>query len=330
MRIHHPEAPLSGEDRIKCHNCAMGFTRVSVGANLAMAGIKLAVGFLTGSRALIAASLYSINDAFSAIIAMVSLKLGRRPANETFAYGHGKVEFVAVAGMSFLLAAGVFLVMYESVGDLAKGVKGPPHVIAAGVAILAAMGNWLLAQRGFCGAKYLQSPTLHTSAEHNEADALSSLAVLVGVAGGAVGFHSLDRYIAIFETIHVLALSGALLGRSINGLMDHALSEPDTLKLRAACERTAGVIQVTGLKSRMVGGYTWVDVVLVVARDLSVKQADAICEEVREALRRAIAIDVKAHIRFKPEESFAASATEPGAKAAELPGGPEPRLEGAV
>ena len=300
----HPEAPLKGEDRVRCHNCAMRFARVSVWANLAMATIKLAVGLLTGSRALSAASLYSINDAFSAIIAMVSLKLGRRPANESYAYGHGKVEFVAVAGMSFLLAAGVFLVMYESVGDLVKGVKAPPHLIAAGVAVLASIGNWLLAQRGFCGARYLQSPTLHTCAEHNEADALSSLAVLVGITGGALGYHSLDRYIAIFETVHVLGLSGALLGRSINGLMDRALAEVDTVKLRSACERTTGVVKVLLMRTRMVGGYAWVDVVVLVSKELSVKQADGICEQVREALSHAVAVEVKAQIRFRPDDNL--------------------------
>jgi cation diffusion facilitator family transporter len=300
----HPEAPLKGEDRTRCQNCAMRFARVSVWSNLVMAAIKLAVGVLTGSRALSAAALYSINDAFSAIIAMVSLRLGRRPANEDYAYGHGKVEFVAVAGMSFLLAAGVFLVMYESVGDLMKGVKAPPHLVAAGVAILASISNWLLAQRGFCSARYLQSPTLHTCAEHNEADALSSLAVLVGITGGALGYHSLDRYIAIFETVHILGLSGALLGRSINGLMDSALSEVDTVKLRVACERTQGVVKVISMKTRMVGGHAWADILLVVSKDLNVNQADEICERARDAMRHALSVEVKAQIRFRPDDDL--------------------------
>lgn len=291
-------------DRARCYGCALRFTRISVWANLAMAAIKLAVGVLTGSRALSAAALYSVNDAFSAIIATMSLKLVRRPANENYAYGHGKVEFVAVAAMSFLLASGVFLVMYESVGDLVKGVKAPPHMVAAGVAVLAAVGNWLLAQRGFCVARHCQSPTLHTCAEHNEADALSSVAVLVGVAGGALGFHSLDRYIAIFETVHVLALSGALLGRSINGLMDRALPEADAMKLRAACERTVGVVRVLRMTTRLVGGYAWVDLMIVVSRTLTVNEAHEICQRVREAMRSAAPIDVNIQVRFRPNDNL--------------------------
>jgi cation diffusion facilitator family transporter len=296
---------MKGEDHARCTGCAMGFVRVSVWANLVMAAIKLAVGWMTGSRALMAASLYSINDAFSAIIATVSLKLGRRPANESYPYGHGKVEFIAVAGMSFLLAAGVFLVMYESIGDLAAGVTAAPiQVVAAGVAVVAAIGNWLLAQRGFCVARYLQSPTLHTCAEHNEADALSSLAVLVGIAAGSLGFHSLDRYIAIFETVHVLGLSGALLGRSINGLMDHALPDSDTARLRAACEKTEGVLKIPSLRTRMVGGYGWVDVLIVVSSSLTVDAANEICERVRAAMRRAVSVEVRAQIRFRPDDNL--------------------------
>ena len=295
---------LTAEERKRCYSCAQRFTRLSVVVSLAMAAVKFGVGLLTGSRALSASALYSMNDAFSAVIAIVSLNVARRPADATYPYGRGKTEFMAVAGMSVTLAAGVFLVLFESISDIARGVKAPPHLIAGCVAVLVAVSNWLLAKRGFCCASHLSSPTLHNAAEHAEADALSSVAVLVAVVGGALGYHSLDQYIAVFETVHLLGLSGAMLGRSINGFLDHALPEAEANRIHQACKQTDGVVRVANVKSRMLGGHALADIVLIVSRELSVDEAHGICESAREAIRTACAIEVVTHIRFKPDDNL--------------------------
>jgi len=295
---------LTAEERKRCYSCARRFTRLSVTVSLMMAAVKFAVGTLTGSRALSASALYSINDAFSALIAIVSLKMARRPADNDYPYGRGKVEFLAVAGMSVTLAGGVFLVLFESIGDISRGVKAAPHLVAGGVAILVGISNWVLAKRGFCCGHQLSSPTLHNSAEHAEADALSSVAVLVGVVGGAFGFHSLDQYVAIFETIHLLALSGAMLGRSINGFLDHALPEAEAAKIRSACEQTPGVLGVGSVKTRMHGGQAIVDAVVTVASGLNVSEAHAICERVREAILNTSSMDIITYIRFRPDDNL--------------------------
>jgi cation diffusion facilitator family transporter len=295
---------LTEEERKRCHSCAQRFTRLSVTVSLMMAAVKYSVGVLTGSRALTASALYSVNDAFSAVIAIVSLKMAGRPADSDYPYGRGKVEFLAIAGMSVTLAGGVFLVLFESIGDITRGVKAAPHLVAGGVAILVGISNWVLAKRGFCCGHKLNSPTLHNSAEHAEADALSSVAVLVGVVGGAFGFHSLDQYVAIFETIHLLALSGAMLGRSINGFLDHALPEAEARKIYDACARTPGVLGVGGVKTRMHGGQVIADIVVVVSSGLSVSGAHAICEQARAAVLNVSSADIIMNIRFRPDDNL--------------------------
>jgi len=300
----HQRVRLTEEERKRCYSCAQRFTRLSVTVSLFMAAVKYAVGTLTGSRALTASALYSINDAFSAVIAIVSLKMARRPADTDYPYGRGKVEFLAVAGMSVTLAGGVFLVLFESIGDITRGVKAAPHLVAGGVAILVGISNWVLAKRGFCCGHKLNSPTLHNSAEHAEADALSSVAVLVGVVGGAFGFHSLDQYVAIFETVHLLALSGAMLGRSINGFLDHALPEAEARKIHDACAQTPGVLGVSSVKTRMHGGHVIADIVVTVSSGLSVSEAHAICEQARQAVVNATSMEVMTYIRFRPDDNL--------------------------
>lgn len=293
---------LKNSARIHCDRCAESFVGVCMWADISLAIIKSVAGVLTGSRALTASALYSVNDFFSAVIAMISLKVSRQPADREHAYGYGKFEFIAVIAITILLVGGVVLVMYEAIVELMEGVTAPPHLIAGGVAIIAAVSNWKLAQRGFCIARHLQSPALHTCAKHNHSDAMSSLAVFVSVMGGVMGFHSLDQYVAIYETVDILVLSGALLNKSLQGLMDRSIPQDDVDKIRAACERIKGVVRIIDMKAREAGAYAWADVTVAVPSSFSVDEAHQVCLNVQNSIRDSVKIKIEAQVRFRPDD----------------------------
>ncbi len=168
----------------RCDGCGMRFSVLNLFVNLFLGIIKGVVGFVSGSHALKAGVLYSINDVLTAIIVIVGLKAGTRPADDEHAYGHGKAEFIAIAVMSIVMVAGVFFVVYYSVIDILRGLTEAPHVSALFVAILCFVAGELLARMGFCSAKHSNgSVALKSSAKHDRADALSSFAVVVGVGG---------------------------------------------------------------------------------------------------------------------------------------------------
>ena len=280
----------------------MQFTKLNLVFNTALAVTKGVVGFLSGSRALVAGALYSINDVLSAIIVIISLKVGRRPADEEHTYGYGKAEFVALALMSFVMVAGVFFIIFYSVVDIVRGVEGPPHVASLPVAALAVVTNEYLARRGFCAARTLGgSPALYTSAEHNRADALSSIAVLIGVGGATLGLHVLDQIVAIIETAHICWLSGTLFGRSARGLMDTALPREEIDHVARSCYQVDGVLRVLQIRTRLAGTVTWVDVVFTVSRELAVAQAAEVADRVQAQVIAALNRKISVHVRFLAE-----------------------------
>lgn len=287
-------------DRSRCLSCGLRFSVINLLANLALAIVKGLVGFISGSRALLACSLYSIHDVLSAIIVMVSLKVGRRPADKEYAYGYGKAEFIAIGVMSFVMMAGVFFIIYYSVIDIIRGVEGPPHVAALVVAGLSLVASEFLARMGFCAARHLDnSPSLRSSAEHNRADALSSLAVVVGVGGATMGLHVLDQIVAILETLHICWLSGRFFGMAVKGLMDTSLPDHEVEHISRACSRVPGVLEVVALRTRRAGMESWADVAVKVSGNLSVGQAHEIAVRVSVAIREALNRSVKTHVRFK-------------------------------
>lgn len=295
----------------RCMACGMRLSFVNLAANLALAALKALVGTMAGSRALVAAALYSINDVLSAFIVMVSLRASRRPPDEDHAYGHGKVEFVAIGVVSLVLAAGVFFILYFSLIDIVRGQVDAPHGVALIVAALALASNWLLSQRGFCAARYLDSPALHSAAEHNRADAISSLAVFVGVGSAYLGLHIMDRLVAVFEALHILWLGGTLFGRSLKGLMDTAVDPAEVARIRRACRRVEGVLGVEAVRTRLSGAEVLADVVVTVPATLTVEQAHAVTKRVRRAAIRALPRTVRAHVAFRPAEASACATAGP-------------------
>jgi cation diffusion facilitator family transporter len=275
------------------------YSKLNLAVNSALAAVKILVGILSGSRALVAAAMYSINDVLSGIIFIVTLKVGTAPPDRKHPYGHGKAEFVAIALMSIILAVGVFLLLYFSLIDIVRGVTAPPHFIALGVAIIALIANGLLAKKGFCAARFYKSPALHTIAEHNQADAYSSAAVLVGVGGAALGFHVLDQIVAVFEALHILWLGGCLLGKSLKGLMDHSLPPGQTKALERTVAAVEGVVEVVALRTRSAGTEFQADIIVGVPDKYSVDEAQQVCARVAERVRKFRGMTLRTHIGFR-------------------------------
>jgi cation diffusion facilitator family transporter len=293
-----PPAPHSAPEPRRCQACGNQFSLLNLVINLALAVIKTLIGLLASSRALLASALYSINDVLSAIIVLISMRVARRPADEDHTYGHGKAEFVAIGIVSTVLAGGVIFILFFSVADILKGVQAPPHLIALLVAAATMATNEFLARRGFCAARHLGSPALRTSAEHNRADAISSVATLIGVGGAALGLHLLDPIVAVFETLHIIWLSGSLLGHALRGLMDASLPPEKVAAISGACSRLPGVEGVVNLRTRQAGPQSWVDMEVAVAAGISVQEAHAVTRQVQGTIEGVIGRNVSTQVKF--------------------------------
>jgi len=282
-----------------CDQCALQFSWLTLAANSGLGVLKIAVGIMAGSKALIASALYSINDVLSAMVVIISMRIARRAPDDSHPYGYGKAEFVAVGLVSVILAGAVVYIIAHSMVVLVSRTAVPPHLIVLPVAALAMATNEYLARRGLCAAERTQSPVTHTAAEHNRADAISSLAVMIGLGGASLGLGFVDPIIAIFEAVHIVWLAGALLGQSLRGLMDAALPPAAEARIARACRKVPGVHDLVGLRSRQVGAYAWVDAEVQVAAGTDVDRAAAICRDVQRAIRDALPQIARSQVKFR-------------------------------
>lgn len=286
---------------------AIRFAGMCLAVNTLMASFKIIVGLLSGSHALLASALYSINDIMTSMAVAISIRLGHRQPNSEYPYGYTKAEYIAAGMVSLIITMGVFFMFFFSVIDIITGVPGPPHFTAIALASVSMVTSWVLARRGHVLAQALQSPVLNTHAEHHHADAEGSLLAIIGVGGALLGWHTFDRLIAVVETLHLIALAGVLLARSIKGLMDSAMEEDDLRLVEEACVEVEGVRDVVKVRSRQAGRRTWVDVAVAVSPRLKVAQAHRICNEVSAAVNGVLGTGVSTQVRFQGPNHVAAN-----------------------
>lgn len=112
-----------------------GTVLVALAANLGIAVAKITAGLLSGSSAMLAEGAHSVADTTNQVFLLISLRLSRRPPDETHPFGYGKERFFwsLLAAVGIFVSGAVFSV-YEGVHGLLSGESaGASYLIAYAV-----------------------------------------------------------------------------------------------------------------------------------------------------------------------------------------------------
>src|SRR4051812_9455493 len=95
--------------------------------NVAVACTKGGYGWLTGSIALGSDAIHAVLDASSNVLALVSLRLARVPADDRHPYGRQKIEILAAVGIGVLIVFGLVELCEAAIRSLI-GKTPTPHI----------------------------------------------------------------------------------------------------------------------------------------------------------------------------------------------------------
>jgi len=238
----------------------IGITLLGSAVNAGLAALKLGLGFLGGSTALVADGVHSLSDLATDLVVLGGIRLASRPADRSHAFGHGKFETLAGVLVALaLIGAGAWLIR-EAAAGLAHPQGAPRSglvMAVAGVSILAKEALYRATTRT---ALRLHSTALQANAWHHRSDALSSVAVLLGGATTALGYPIGDKVAAIAVGGMVLMAAASILRRAFHELLEGALSEEEKLAISQAIESVEGVQGWHRLRTRRLGRQALVDV----------------------------------------------------------------------
>lgn len=277
-------------------NIAIG----SIAVGLVVFALKLAAYQLTGSVALYSDALESVVNVVSAIIALLAVRAGRRPADDTHPYGHGKVEYFSAVLVGALIVVAAIMILREAYQGFVAPQPFEANPVGFGANALATVINliwcWVLLRTG----RTDRSPALLADGKHLMADVLTSVGVLAGVGLALLtGWYVLDVVLATAVALAILWSGWRLIGESIGGLMDAAVPDRVLNQIREIISDNAdGALEAHDLRTRHAGQATFIEFHLVVPGDMTVSEAHDICDRLEKALRAGVS---PAHITIHVE-----------------------------
>ena len=273
--------------------------------DLLLGVFKILFGVVSQSQALIADGIHSLSDLATDVIVIYAAKHAHTEADEEHPYGHGRFETVATVGLGVALLAVAVGIGIDATLRLFHPEKLLiPSVAALVVAAISIVSKEAIYHYTMRVARKYKSNMLRANAWHSRSDAISSVVVLVGVAGSMAGLHYLDAIAAIGVALMIAKIGWDLAWHSIRELVDTALEAERVEAIRQTILEVDGVVSLHVLRTRRMAGEALVDVHIQVAPHISVSEGHYVSETVRARVIKEIeeVADVMVHIDPENDE----------------------------
>ncbi|MGQ9658638.1 MAG: cation diffusion facilitator family transporter [Thermochromatium sp.] len=271
--------------------------------NLALSVIKILVGLLGHSQALVADGIHSLSDLFSDALVYVAGHHASQQPDQNHPYGYARYETIATLTLGLLLLLVAIGIGWDSVRRLFKpDALLQPDTLAL-VTTLVAIGVkewlywWTLAQ-----AKRVGSDLLRANAWHHRSDSISSLVVLIGILGALAGLTYLDAISAFIVALMIARIAWELGWGAVNELVDAGLESERIAKVAQTIRSVGGVRDIHMLRTRRLGGQILADVHVLVDPDISVSEGHMISVLVEQRLKREISEMEDVIVHIDPED----------------------------
>ncbi len=283
LRPHSHDSTMAVDSALESSARGTRALVVSLGVLAATAAVQAVVAVVSGSVALLGDTLHNAADAMTALPLGLAFWLGRRPANRRYTYGYGRSEDLAGIVIVVLIAASSALAAYEAVHRLA-GDGQVRHLWAVAVAALVGfVGNEAVARYRIRVGNDIGSAALVADGLHARTDGYTSLSVLLGAGGVALGWQWADPAVGLLITVAILAVLRDAAREVYRRLMD-AVDPALVDQVDAVLLDTPGVVDVGTTRLRWIGHRLRAECSVVVAADLTVAAGHRIAEECEHRL----------------------------------------------
>ncbi|MGI9342879.1 MAG: cation diffusion facilitator family transporter [Gammaproteobacteria bacterium] len=250
--------------------------------NLFLSVVKVVVGVIGNSQALVADGIHSLSDLASDAMVLVAVKFGSQEADDEHPFGHARFETVATVGLGVLLLLVAGGIAMDAVDRIANPeLLLQPGLLALAGAIVSIVTKEWMYWYNIRVARQLNSQLMRANAWHHRSDAISSVIVLIGIVGTMAGFPYLDAVGAIGVSLMIGKIGWDLGWGGVRELVDTGV-DPETLaSIRATIESVAGVHSFHQLRTRRMGDKILVEAHVLVGNQATVSEGHMISDKVR-------------------------------------------------
>ena len=271
---------------------------LSIVTYLFLSGMKLLIGYLTGSEALYADGLNNSTDIIASIAVLIGLRLSQRPPDSDHAYGHWKSETIASLIASLIMMVVGVQVLLNGIGSMFEGHEEAPDILAAYVGIFSFIIMYLVYRYNKHLAEKINSQSVMAAAKDNLSDAWVSIGTSAGIFGSQLGMPWLDTVTALLVGLLICKTAWDIFREASHHLSDGFDEEKIALYQQSIMELDC-VKGVKEIKGRNYGNNEVIDIVIYVDSSLNIQEAHDIATLVEKELTKKFGV-YNVHVHVEP------------------------------
>jgi len=225
---------------------------------------------------------------------------GRRPPTRRYTYGYGRAEDLAGVAIVVLIAASSALTAVVALTRLAHPRPVSSLLAVAVAALIGFAGNEIVARYRIGVGRRIGSAALVADGLHARTDGFTSLAVLLGVGGVALGWDWADPVVGLLITVAILAVlrqAAREIWRRLMDAVDPALVD----RAEQALRETPGVLGTGQVRLRWIGHQLRAECEVIVDAGVTVVEAHQVAVSAEHALLHALPRLTEALVHADPQ-----------------------------
>jgi cation diffusion facilitator family transporter len=274
-------------------------------ANLILAGLKLSIGILGHSPALLADGINSTSDIAYYVAVAVFMRLSIKPADDEHPYGHSQLESIgALTVGAFVVTTGISI-FWESLDTLYDLISGVGDFRGAAVEALwvalftVALKISLTLYTNQVG-KQTKNPSIIALAEDHRNDIFTALAAATGIYLGRAGYPWVDPFAGALVALVVLKTGINILRASTSNLMDTVPGKILNRRIRELLKDIHRIQRIDSIQAHRFGPYMVINITICVDGDISVLEGDKIATIVERMIETNIEYVRDVHVHYHP------------------------------
>lgn len=202
---------------------------VGILSNTLLCVMKILVGLISGSIAIVADAINNLADASSSLITLIGFKLAGMPEDKEHPYGHARIEYLA----GLLVSVIIIVVGFElGKGSVEKIITPTPTEFNATVVIVLLLAIGIKVWQAvfnIAAGKKINSMTLIATGADSRNDVISTSVVLLSLIIGHVFEIQIDGYMGVLVALFIIWSGIGLVRETVSPLLGEA-PDPEMVK----------------------------------------------------------------------------------------------------
>jgi cation diffusion facilitator family transporter len=269
---------------------------VSIFVNTALFMVKIVVGVMCNSIAVIADSVHTLSDSLTSIVVVAGYRMGSKPPDKEHPFGHGRAEEL----VTLIIASMLFMTGLDfTIRSIEKFLSGESYIfswlLVTVMAVSALVKEGLALWAFWLGKKYNAQPIL-ADAWHHRSDAIASALLAIAFAFGR-NIPWLDSALGIVVSAIIIVTSINILAEPFTELLGKAPTSAEVKRIVDLVKRTSPlVLSVHHIHVHRYGDHVEVTLHIHLPDDTSLFKAHEVATEIEEALRRELGYEATVHV----------------------------------